>query len=270
MKELLKFRSQVFFHMEQDWGDIMERAGSIWSPRWREIHSNSNNSRSIISNHKVERGGEYSPSKLEEHSSDWNNSLVIVAEEKIADLWVPGRIAHIYSHCGRYHAKIVKRDMPTLRQIEVQGNMLMDHTADSIFNALIEVKAVRCSIASPPSWQAYDKSERCHCCHNSFTWESTFKGETQEYRGRHNCRYCGSLVCDACSQKNVTIPKFGMLFPVRICDNCYYKGDYASNVTSWNSKREQTIESIKSVKADGFVSSSRTAGNLLGDMLDVE
>jgi hypothetical protein len=39
MKELMTFRDKVFKFVEQDWYDAISRAGSIWTPRWRDAAS---------------------------------------------------------------------------------------------------------------------------------------------------------------------------------------------------------------------------------------
>ena len=90
------------------------------------------------------------------------------------------------------------------------------------------MKAVRKAIENPPPWVPYNASETCQCCHNKFTWHSTFQGEAQEHREKHNCRNCGALVCGPCSAKKCAISKLGLIFPVRLCDICSYKGDYAA------------------------------------------
>ena len=94
-------------------------------------------------------------------------------------------------------------------------------------NALLEVRAVKKANHDPPYWQPFNSSSTCACCKNRFTWHSTFRGEAQEYRERYNCRHCGALVCGPCSTQKRAIPKFGLIFPKRICDKCVLKGDYA-------------------------------------------
>ena len=117
--------------------------------------------------------------------------------------------------------------LPTLRRIEVQGEMFADHSSEAIFDALLEARAVaRCS-TQPPPWTPYDRVDRCECCAARFTWHSTFRGEAQEYRERYNCRQCGRCVCGPCSQRRRPLPKLGLVFPSRICDQCYFRGDFA-------------------------------------------
>jgi hypothetical protein len=63
------------------------------------------------------------------------------------------------------------------------------------------------------------------CCASRFTWASTSDNEAQEARDKHNCRSCGSLVCDTCSLNRNPIPSIGLTAAVRICDRCYNDSD---------------------------------------------
>lgn len=154
--------------------------------------------------------------------------VMMVDEERLAQLWLPGRILHIYIHHGQCQAAEVSRNFPDLRTIVLQGNIFEDHRSERILNALLEVRAVRQAPRAAPAWQSYHDSETCACCHNNFTWNSTFTGQAQEFRDKYNCRYCGRLVCDPCSTQRRAIPQLGHMFPKRICDQCLYKGDFAS------------------------------------------
>ncbi|KAJ1412178.1 hypothetical protein B484DRAFT_297678, partial [Ochromonadaceae sp. CCMP2298] len=69
-------------------------------------------------------------------------------------------------------------------------------------------------------WAPFDASEVCACCHNNFSWHSTFSGQAQEFRDKYNCRNCGQLVCGPCSAQRRAIPRLGLIFPKRICDQC--------------------------------------------------
>lgn len=265
MRELMVFRTQVFRHLQQDWYDVLNRAGGLWSPKWREIFPNQNQIqnksnleeeycednaclqtpragsstdiyaldpiRSVVySDDEGEEGGHGAlGDDNDELGGDMSSSsMVMVEEDKLPELWLPGRVLHIYSHRGQYKAAIVGRQYPALRRIEVQGNIFADHMGQAIFDGLLEVKAVCKALLSPPPWVPYNASETCQCCENRFTWHSTFQGEAQEHREKHNCRHCGGLVCGPCSTKRCAIPKFGLIFPVRLCDFCSYRGDYAS------------------------------------------
>jgi hypothetical protein len=59
------------------------------------------------------------------------------------------------------------------------------------------------------------------CCASLFTWASTSNTEAQAARDKHNCRSCGSLVCEPCSKNRVPIPSIGITQSVRVCDRCY-------------------------------------------------
>ena len=211
MKEILVFRSQVFRHLEQDWADVIARASSLWTPRWRGEPAGGGAT-----------CGDEAPSPI--GSSD---DAVMVDEEQIAQLWLPGRVVHLYSHRGCYRAAEVPRSFPSLRRIEVQGHMFSDHWGDNVFEALLQARAVSRARAQAPLWVPFDSSSSCQACGSSFTWHSTFQGEAQEYRERYNCRSCGALVCGPCSQQRRAIPRIGLISPVRICDSCFYRGDFA-------------------------------------------
>jgi hypothetical protein len=215
MKELLVFREKVFRHLEQDWSDVIQRATALWTPKFRDHISKSHN-------HDKQHREKNADSEKENP-----DSFVIVEEDEIKDLYLPGKIYHIYSHRGQYKAvEVCGKSFDTLRRIEVQGNIFSDHDAMNIFNALLEVRAVRNSASLPPVWESFS-IPACQCCSSKFTWHTTLSGETQEYRERYNCRNCGSLICDPCSKEKRAIPRLGLIFPVRICDKCFHKGDFA-------------------------------------------
>lgn len=78
------------------------------------------------------------------------------------------------------------------------------------------------------------------CCASTFTWASTSDSEAQDARDKHNCRYCGSLVCDACSTNRVPLPDMGINIPSRVCDRCYY--DMGSALSDENALTRSFIE----------------------------
>ena len=167
-------------------------------------------------------------SSTQAHSDHDIDPSVLVEEDELISLWQPGRIVHIYSHRGIYLASEVSRDIPDLRRIEIQGNLFNDHASKNIFEALLEVRSVRQSQHNPPPWVAYNALKGCQVCGDAFTWHSTFRGEAQEYRERYNCRNCGGLVCGPCSERRQIIPRIGLINPSRICDRCFYKGDFST------------------------------------------
>ena len=38
---------------------------------------------------------------------------------------------------------------------------------------------------------------------------------------QHNCRKCGTVICNKCSQYQVALPELAYYDPVRICFNCH-------------------------------------------------
>lgn len=226
MKEVNAFRSGVFKYLQQDWNDAITRATALWSPRWRDT---------------PEAGSDASPNTLPtvdavppliDSNSTENGSLdqeecVLVNEQEVIQLWLPGRLVHIYAWRGLYNAAVVPRDFPDLRRILVQGNIFRDHSSKSIFEALQEVRSYRRAPCRPPPWMPYNEALCCKCCGSSFTWHSTFRGEAQEYKERYNCRCCGGLVCGPCSVNRHPIIRLGLMEPSRVCDMCFYNGKYA-------------------------------------------
>lgn len=216
MKELFCFREQVFKHLERDWSDVINKAISLWPPPFRTVRNDH------VTNSQNQEALECGV------DDNIESSFIVVDEDEIKNLYIPGKIIHIYSHMGQYKAAEVNQTFETLRRIEVQGNIFADHESLNIFNALLEVRSVR-KASVPPVWQPFSVPT-CQCCHNSFTWHTTFTGVTQEFREKYNCRNCGSLVCDPCSKEKRAIPRLGLIFPVRVCDRCFYSGDF-SNAT---------------------------------------
>ena len=150
---------------------------------------------------------------------------VVLAETPLPRLYIPGRVAHIYSHRGCYRAVFVPRSFRELRRITMAGNMLSDHTCKAYYEALLEVRTVRRAMEDPPQWTAFDEDDTCSCCASKFTWASTSDSEAQEARDKHNCRSCGTLVCDPCSSNRIPLPTLGLTNPVRVCDRCYHDID---------------------------------------------
>lgn len=164
MRELLVFRQQVFRHLRQDWTDVIARARDLWSPksRTRDCYtgvesqvafgasadpSSSSNSGSTSTGCKST--GTPSPPSSPPAAADSDDVPVVVEDqdrgEWIPSLWLPGRVLHLYSHAGRYKAAKVSRALPTLRKIEIQGNIFTDHASQTIFDALLEVCCLCCA-----------------------------------------------------------------------------------------------------------------------------
>ena len=157
----------------------------------------------------------------------------ILEEMPLPRMFIPGKIVHIYTHRGGYKAAYVPRKFRQLRRVSLAGNMLSDHMANAYYTSLLEVKAIRDAKLDLPSWVGFAEDCTCACCASLFTWASTSSTEAQAARDKHNCRACGSLVCDPCSKKRVPIPALGIPVPVRVCDRCYNGwGNLFSDVVS--------------------------------------
>ena len=239
MKELLTFRSCIFTHIKQDWEDVIVRAASLWSPQYRDepLPPSGTNTSDSFTRPRPSPGMSIPTSASSSQAGGTMDAdLVDVEEERLLDLFLPGQVCHIYSVYGQYKARRVPHDFPSLRRIIVQGNIFRDHTSECMYNALLEVKAVRISESQapgshrpPPVWVPYNHTSTCQCCNSAFTWHSTFQGEAQSYRERYNCRCCGRLVCGPCSEKRHAIPAIGLLDTnTRICDTCYYNAAFVS------------------------------------------
>lgn len=139
------------------------------------------------------------------------------------ELYIPGKVTHIYFYKGIYEAVHVDRKCDELSHIPVQQNMLSDHLGRNYLNALRIVRDARRVKPKLPEWTPFSTKTRCMCCDSPFTWNSTSSSEAQQNRDQHNCRRCGALVCEGCSQKFKSIPDFGINVPVRVCDRCYYE-----------------------------------------------
>ncbi|KAF4317886.1 hypothetical protein BBO99_00006486 [Phytophthora kernoviae] len=139
------------------------------------------------------------------------------------ELYIPGEVTHLYYYKGIYEAVRVDRKCEELSHIPVQQNMLNDHLGRNYLNALRIVRDARRSKPTLPEWVPFSTKTRCMCCDSPFTWNSTSSSEAQQNRDQHNCRRCGCLVCEGCSEKLKSIPEYGIHVPVRVCDRCYYE-----------------------------------------------
>ncbi|XP_018323996.1 hepatocyte growth factor-regulated tyrosine kinase substrate [Agrilus planipennis] len=61
---------------------------------------------------------------------------------------------------------------------------------------------------SAPAWADGDV---CHRCRVAFSM----------VQRKHHCRACGQVFCGQCSQKTISLPKFGIEKEVRVCDSCF-------------------------------------------------
>lgn len=157
----------------------------------------------------------------DEGGEDESPGAVLLEETPLPRMFAPGRIIHIYSHRGVYRCTYVPRAFRELRRISMAGNMLVDHKANPYYEALRELISVRQAPEYPPRWTAFDEDDSCSCCASRFTWASTSSSHAQQARDKHNCRSCGTLVCDPCSRNRIALPSIGLLTAARVCDRCY-------------------------------------------------
>jgi len=203
-------------------------------------------------------------------SANVKGDTVLYDTEKLEELplprmFIPGKIVHIYTHRGGYKAAFVPRKFRSLRRISMAGNMLSDHMTKSYYEGLLEVKAIRAAKRGGvdlPQWVGFADDCTCACCASLFTWASTSDTEAQAARDKHNCRACGGLVCDPCSQKRVPIPAIGIYAPVRVCDRCYngwgtLYGSFDKNGAISKSDGALTDHQVKNVEKKSFENNSR-------------
>ncbi|GKY98468.1 hypothetical protein MPSEU_000804100 [Mayamaea pseudoterrestris] len=182
---------------------------------------------------------------VEENDCDDEDSpgAVMLDETPLPRMFVPGKIVHIYAHRGVYKCAYVPRAFKELRRITMAGNMLSNHKAKPYYEALLELRSVRLANEHPPRWTAFDEDDSCSCCASRFTWASTSSSRAQEARDKHNCRSCGTLVCDPCSTNRLALPSIGLCALSRVCDRCYndISGVSTSELTSSFIAPKQTV-----------------------------
>lgn len=135
MKEVRIFRHHIYKHLQQDWNDVLSRVVSLWSPRVRS-NLTPNLTPSISNSETAEINGLI---EGESDETELHDDGVLVGEEELIQLWLPGNIVHIYARRGVYNAVLVPRSFTDLRRILVQGNIFRDHSSMSIFESLQEV-----------------------------------------------------------------------------------------------------------------------------------
>ena len=66
-------------------------------------------------------------------------------------------------------------------------------------------------LLTPPAWIPDESAPHCMSCQSVFT----------VVRRRHHCRNCGKVFCGKCSSNAVTLPRYGHVKPVRVCNRCF-------------------------------------------------
>jgi hypothetical protein len=84
----MEFREHVFRHLSDDWGDIIARASSFWSPRRRESANDERRFSECITGAVAAASMDMPP--LPKDDKEWVDDTengVIVDREEIAELW---------------------------------------------------------------------------------------------------------------------------------------------------------------------------------------
>jgi pimeloyl-ACP methyl ester carboxylesterase len=139
-----------------------------------------------------------------------------------AEVWMypPGRLVHLYRHCGVRRAVWIKRSHPTLHHIEVLTGIADGHKSIAYKQSLEEAR-MRAQGATPAQWKPFGEVYRCACCNSDFAWASVLRSEPHRLQSRHHCHSCGDVVCDGCSQNKRPLPRAGIMREVRVCDRCH-------------------------------------------------
>lgn len=86
-------------------------------------------------------------------------------------------------------------------------------TIDMSMGGVNTAKQQRMRAAFPPRWK---QSKSCHVCSHYFSM----------IKRRHHCRNCGQSACGPHSTNRVSLPKYGLMEPQRICDKCFLSGQH--------------------------------------------
>lgn len=111
------------------------------------------------------------------------------------------------------------------RLIESQSsNDLLSQTHDQTMASLDSLCGTFIMPREPvkrSKWIRDEEASHCMCCRKSvFTFFFT---------RRHHCRYCGRVVCYACSTKRMSIPTLYADVMVRVCDDCFKQMQILNN-----------------------------------------
>ena len=106
-------------------------------------------------------------------------------DRELVEIWIPGRILHIYYHHGVSRVAEVPRGHPSLRSLALQGTMLSDHFARNVLSALKAVQLVHQAPDTPPVWTPFDARDTCQRCANAFSWRllARLKFSPSQYSG---------------------------------------------------------------------------------------
>jgi len=207
--------------MRREIEDYQTRAMGLWAPMHRTTHWS-----------RIGRVGTSHPEAYYLVNSGEGGSKRELKEDEIylegqgANLVPPGVICHVYSHNGQRRASLVDHSWIGLRRVEVSRHTFADHSRDAILSAMRDAAAVRKAAKAAPTWGKAPPFGPILCCvcGYSVAWASSSDNPLEQYREMRHCYACGRIVCAGCSSSRITLPEFGILSPVRVCEHCYLCG----------------------------------------------
>ncbi|KAG2766420.1 hypothetical protein PC129_g22753 [Phytophthora cactorum] len=104
-------------------------------------------------------------------------------------------------------------DMSMMSGFQINEDVKSSHVNVNISSRSMGGAGPRSKTAFPPRWK---QSRMCHVCACGFSL----------VKRRHHCRNCGQSVCSQHSTNRVSLPKFALSEPQRVCDQCFLSGDH--------------------------------------------
>ncbi|OWZ00070.1 hypothetical protein PHMEG_00028822, partial [Phytophthora megakarya] len=113
---------------------------------------------------------------------------------------------------GMFDAAKGAPDMTMMSGFQINEDVKSNHSNVHMSSRSIGA-GPRSKTAFPPRWK---QSRMCHVCACGFSL----------VKRRHHCRNCGQSVCSQHSTNRVSLPKFALTEPQRVCDQCFLSGHH--------------------------------------------
>lgn len=97
---------------------------------------------------------------------------------------------------------------------------------------------------------AFEKKPNCQKCNGSFGFLTR----------QHHCRNCGKSFCEKCSSKQLPIPQYGFVEPVRVCDPCFTSIQQSSRTTNAKAAPKAESASVSPSAASAPATGGASAG----------
>eukprot|EP00516_Mucochytrium_quahogii_P008065 CAMPEP_0203747622 /NCGR_PEP_ID=MMETSP0098-20131031/2716_1 /ASSEMBLY_ACC=CAM_ASM_000208 /TAXON_ID=96639 /ORGANISM=" , Strain NY0313808BC1" /LENGTH=759 /DNA_ID=CAMNT_0050636089 /DNA_START=711 /DNA_END=2990 /DNA_ORIENTATION=- len=208
--EIKRLKPQWVPIMEQDLESYKNRVKALWPPS--------------------QRGAQNPPQREKSNPEILYASCDDTFEPQ--PLVIPGLIIQTFHWHGKTKAALCDYRFKRLRAIQPSETSLSDHKLKSIHSAIRNVFAFRRlseeQLAQLPVWQGIEEHHanglyvKCIVCKHFVGWKLSGNSEAMEVRAINHCYSCGKIVCSSCSTKTSSLPSFGIVTPVRVCDICYY------------------------------------------------